>query len=526
MNRALFRKILQPNVIIAVTVMLAVVIVSVSCIMANNKPSAAYVQPTRGSIIEEVDTTGTVAAADTIDLSFQTGGAITYAGPAVGSHIGAGTTLASLSGADLRAQLEQAQAGLAAQKAQLAGLQAGATPQSVAVAQTGVTNAQNAIAQAKLVVIQALRDAYVKSDDAIHNKVDQIFANPRSYSPTINVTSSNSQLSISAQAERVSIEQALVAFQASASALPSDPSEVDVAALIAESGKSLFQVSSFLDLIASLLSSASPSTAVSSAQLEGYKSAVATARATISAAVTGLSAAQTSEQAAESNLATAQSQLALAKAPPTQNAVDAQQAAVAAAQANVDLALAQIGKTYITAPIAGTITVNNAHVGSTASAATTLISMISDTKFQLDAFISEADVAKVRPGNVVSVSLDAYQDQAAFSAHVISVDPAATVTNGTASYKVTIQFDGNDSRIQAGMRGSAHITTATHADALSIPTSAIITRGTTTFVIARSAHGADTQTAVTAGIESASGMTEILSGLSPSVMVRTFGSTQ
>ena len=125
-----------------------------------------------------------------------------------------------------------------------------------------------------------------------------------------------------------------------------------------------------------------------------------------------------------------------------------------------------------------------------------------------------------------SVALDAYQNQEAFSAHVISVDPATTVTNGIAAYKVTIQFDDNDSRIQAGMRGSARITTATHHDALSVPTSAIITHGTSTFVITPTANGADVQTVVTTGIESASGMTEILSGLSPGVMVRTFGITQ
>ena len=525
MNRTFFQRLLQPQVIVVVAVVIALAAVGITYLVTSGKPAGAYVTPTTGTIVQEVDTTGTVAAANAIDLSFQTNGQVAYAGPAVGTHVDADTTLASLAGADLEAQLEQAKAGLAAQQAQLASLQAGATPQNIALSQTSVTNAQNALAQAQQNIIQAARDANVKSDVAIYNGVDQFFNNPHSTSPTLNISSNNSQLVISAQSGRVTMESLLMAWQSYMTALPTDASSIDMTSLESETSNNLSQVGTYLDQIIALLASASPSNSISSATLQAYQASIATARGNISAAVSALNAAETAEQAAASGLATAQAQLTVTQAPPTSNAVAAQQAAVAAAQANVDLAQAQLNKTVIVAPISGTITVNNVHIGETASVGVPVVSMISDTKFQMDVYVSDADVAKIKVGDVANVTLDAYQSATPFPAHVIAIDPAATMTGGISSYKVTVQFDDNDPRIQAGMTGSTSITTQTDLNALSVPTSAIITQGTSTFVLVHGS-GTDQQVPVTVGIASASGMTEILSGLSPTDQVRTFGQAQ
>ncbi|HVM73489.1 MAG TPA: efflux RND transporter periplasmic adaptor subunit [Candidatus Paceibacterota bacterium] len=525
MNIKSLQKFLRPDVIVAATAIIAVLVVGIVYLMTSIKPSEAYVLPTSGTIVQEVNTTGTVAAATSLDLSFQTGGQISYAGPAVGTHVSAGATLATLSGADLEAQLEQAKAGLAAAQAQLASLQAGATPQAIAVSQTSLTNAQNALTQAKQSIIQASQDGYVKADDAIHNKVDQFFSNPRSSSPSLNITSSNSQLTISAQSGRVTMEATLTAWQSYLASLPVNPNSADITSIETKTSTYLTQVGAYLDQVASLLSTATPSNSVSATTLQTYQANVATARANISAAITELNSVEIAEQSAVSAVATAQSELTLTQAPPTQNAIDAQNAAVSAAQANVDLAQAQLNKTVITAPISGTITVNNANLGETASVGAPMISIISDSKFQMDVYVSDADVAKIKVGDVAAVTLDAYQSDAPFSAHVIEVDPAATMTNGVSSYKVTLQFDANDPRIQSGMTGSAAITTQTDDDALSVPSSAIITQGTSTFVFVQ-ASGGDREVPVSTGITSAAGMTEILSGINPTDQVRTFGQSQ
>ncbi|HUO56473.1 MAG TPA: efflux RND transporter periplasmic adaptor subunit [Candidatus Paceibacterota bacterium] len=522
MDRGIFWTLLQPWVVITITAVIAAGSVAVAFIMTNSKPAGAYVTPTQGTIVQTVDTTGIVAAATSLDLSFQTAGQIAYAGPAVGTHVSADTTLSTLSAGSLKAQLAQAQAGLAAAKAQLATLQAGATPETVAVSQTSVTNAQNALTQAKQSVIAAATNAYVESDDAIHNRVDQFFTNPRTNNPTLALSSSDSQGVINVQNGRITMEKMLTAWQSSLAALPSDPNQVDVQTLESQTAANLLQVGQYLDEIAEVLSDGVPTQSVSAAQISTYQSSTATARADITAAVNALNTAETAEENAASALASAQAELSLTQAPPTQDALDTQEAAVQSAQANVDLAEAQLSNAVITAPISGTITVNNAKVGETAQSGTPLISMISDSKFEMDTYVSEADLAKLKVGDAASVTLDAYQNSAPFAAQVSAIDPAATVQNGVSSYKVTLQFDQNDSRIQSGMTGSASITTATEQNALSIPTSAIITEGTNTFVFVKS-PGGDREVPVKTGITSTSGMTEILSGLTLADDVRTFG---
>jgi RND family efflux transporter MFP subunit len=528
MNRALIQRFLQPSVIITLTAIIAVCVIAVAYIVSGSKPAEAYIAPTSGLIIQTVNTTGTVVAANSVDLSFQSGGAITYAGPKVGTHVSAGTVLGTVSGADLQAQLEQAKAGLAAQEAQLAVLNAGATPQSVAVYQTAVTNAQNVLTQAMQSIIQASQDGYVKSDDAIHNKADQFFNNPRSTSLSLSVMSSNSQLNVSLISDRISIETVIYTWQSYLASLSNDPSSVDILSLESKTSAYLAQVSSFLNESAQLLSSATPSTGFSVTTLQGYQNNIATARANISVAVTELNSSEIALQNANSGLATAKSQLTLTQAPPTSNVIAAQEATVASAQANVDLVRAQINKTVISAPITGTITVNNIKIGETASVGTAVISMISNAKFQMDVFISNADVAKIKLGDVASVTLDAYQNSAPFASRVTAIDPAATITNGVSSYKITLQFDDNDPRVQSGMTGSASITTESHEQALSVPTSAIITQGTSTFVFVKSSNGTskanqDREVLVTIGLNSASGMSEVLSGISISDQIRTFG---
>ncbi|HTR19117.1 MAG TPA: efflux RND transporter periplasmic adaptor subunit [Candidatus Paceibacterota bacterium] len=520
-----FKAYLTPPMIIGAVAVISVVSVGTTLLLGSRKPSAAYVNPTMGPLVEEVDTTGSVKAADEIDLGFQIGGKIANPGPAVGTRVGAGQTLGALSSADLQAAVDAAQAALEVQQANLASLQAGATPQSLAVSQTAVANAQASLAQAKQSVIAAAQDAYAKSDDAVHNKVDQFINNARTATPSLAFTLSNSQDQQAIVNQRVQIEQLLGVWQQYLSALPSDQSQIDTAALASQTRDNINQVSAYLGLAATGLTEAVPSGSYTTATIQGYESNVATARANISTDLSSINSAATAVTTAQSALASAQSQLALTQAPATQNSLDAQEAQVAAAQASLDAAKAQLGKSVISAPISGTVTVNNMEPGEIAAAGTPEISMISDSQFQFETYVSQTDIAKIKVGDPANVQLDAYQGDAPFSAHVTAVDPAATVQNGISSYKVTLQFDQNDPRIQSGGTGSTKITTQSLQNVLSVPTSAIITNNTDHFVIEKTPSG-DQQVPVQVGISSAGGYTQITSGLSATDEIRSFGTQQ
>ncbi len=520
---AQLRRLLHPQVAIGATAVVALIASGYTLYSIAHVPAASYSSATRGPLVETVDTTGTVVAATSVDLSFQTSGRISYAGPLAGQHVAAGATLATLSAADLAAQLDQAKANLAMQQAKLTGLESGARPEDIALSETTIASASSSLTQAKQGVVAAANDAYQKADDAVHNKVDQFVTNPRSASPTIPFTLNDAQLAQSFITDRLQIEQTFTAWQAYRNSLPSDPDLINTQDLTDTVGAYLKQVSTFLDESATVLTSAVPNTAYPLATIQGYQASVAAGRAAVSADVSALNNAEVAEKSAEAALTNAQSQLLLKQAPASASDIAAQQATIASAQAAVELAQAQLGKTVISAPFSGTITVNNANLGATASPGVPLISMNSDAQFQMDVYVSDADVAKIKPQDSAQVTLDAYSDTA-FPAHVVSIDPAPTVQNGASAYRVVLQFDQNDSRILSGLGGAATITTQSKQDALSVPSSAVITRGNGTYVLKHTGSG-DVLTPVTTGIVG-NGVTEIVSGLNEGDEVRSFGTNQ
>jgi multidrug efflux pump subunit AcrA (membrane-fusion protein) len=158
MQRSSLALLLQPHYLVGAA---GVIVVGLVFALSGGKPAAAYVHPANGAVSQTVRASGTVKAAESIDLSFQLGGRIAYSGPQVGAQIGAGTTLATLSSADLSASVAQAKAALAMQQARLDSLKAGARAEDVAVAQTAVQGAESTLAQAKQSVLAAAQDAYI-----------------------------------------------------------------------------------------------------------------------------------------------------------------------------------------------------------------------------------------------------------------------------------------------------------------------------------------------------------------------------
>lgn len=513
---------LTPPIVIGTTVVIAVASVAVAYVMTESKPAAAFVTPTVGPLVEEVDTTGSVNAADQINLGFQTGGTISYAGPKVGTHVSAGATLGSLSSGTQRASVEEAEASLEMQQANLSALQAGTRPESLAVSQTAVSNAQASLAQAQQSLLAVAQDAYVKSYAAIDNSVDEFVSNPHSQSPTLAITLTNSQDQASIVAGRMQMETLLNNWQSSLASLPGDPSQINTALLASTTRQNLEAVSSYLSLVATGLTEVVPSSGYTTATIQTYQSNVAAGRTNVSTDLSSIDSSEAALTTAQSALASAQSQLTLSQAPATSQTLQAQEAQVAAAQAQVDAAKAQLGQTVISAPISGTITVNNMEPGQVATNGQTQITMISDSAFQFETYVSETDLAKIQVGDPAQVLLDAYQNQPPLSAHVIEVDPAATVQSGVASYKITLQFDTNDPRISAGETGSVKITAQSLQNVMSIPTSAVIMVNGQHFVIVQSGAGTR-EVPVQIGIQSASGYTQVTSGLSPTDEVQTFG---
>jgi RND family efflux transporter MFP subunit len=85
--------------------------------------------------------------------------------------------------------------------------------------------------------------------------------------------------------------------------------------------------------------------------------------------------------------------------------------------------------------------------------------------------VNEEDVGEVKPGMKARVQLYAYRTQN-FTAHVSSVQPAADPE--TQRYTVVLQMENPPDNLMAGMTGEMNIITGTHANAILVPTRALI----------------------------------------------------
>jgi multidrug efflux pump subunit AcrA (membrane-fusion protein) len=104
---------------------------------------------TRGSMARTITASGTVAAAQTDDLSFTSAGTVTAVNVAAGATVTKGEVLASIDSTDLAAAVSSAESSLAAAQAQLADDRAaGASSDQLAADQASVTTAQDDLDQA------------------------------------------------------------------------------------------------------------------------------------------------------------------------------------------------------------------------------------------------------------------------------------------------------------------------------------------------------------------------------------------
>ena len=491
----------RPTVAIGGAVLLGAVAIGGAWVLTNVAPSGTVAQAAYGPITEEVDVTGTVKAAEHMELSFPVSGQVAAIPAVVGAHVAAGDTLIALSNGSEQAAVALAKANLETQEARLAALLAGTRPEQLALDETAATQASSALSD-------AIRSAAVTADDAIHAKADQAFINPRVASAALAVSVADATLTNRVVAERIALEPVVASLVATAQG------STDPMAAAASVEAALRQIAAFLDDLAMALSEASPTGQFSAATLASIQASVNTARLNVSNAQTALTGADTAAK-------TAAGALVLAKAGATANDIAAGQAAADAARAALTAAQVALGKTYLAAPAAGTIASQDADLGETVAPGQVLVTMISDGTYQADALVSEADIAKIAVGDTVDASLAAYPG-ITFPASVTTVAPAAAITNGVSSYKITITFAKNDPRIVPGLAATLRIITQTKDRALLIPARAIITDGADRFVYVQGPKG-PVQTPVTVGIESANGMAEIVGGLTEGEKVLSFG---
>jgi HlyD family secretion protein len=463
-----------------------------------------YAAVERRDIKQEVSVTGRVKPAQNVDLAFEKGGRVARVYAKIGDKVSAGTLLAGLENNDVLANIDEAKARLRAEEAKLRQLRQGTRSEEVNVQKTRVANAKIALENSGKSLLVAMDDAYTKADDAIRNKTDKFFINPRTTNPQLAFFLNDSGLQTNLESSRADIEKMFMVWNSEKTSSDTRSS--------GSTKTRLAQVKIFLDKSALALSTAVPAGSITQSTLDGYKTDVSTARANINIAISALDGAEQVFRVADSNVTLEESNLSLKEAPTEADTISAQEAVVAQVQANVRSFEAETEKTRLRAPISGTVTKQDVKPGEIVSPNTPLISIISQSKLEIEAFVPEADIAKIHIGDNASTTLDAYGDTVIFPATVVSVDPAETLIEGVATYKTTFQFSEDDARIKSGMTANVDILTQKKQSVLALPQRLLTRKDNAVF--AKILDGVEVRDIlIQTGLRGSDGYVEIISGL-------------
>lgn len=496
------------------------------------------------SIKQEVSVTGKIKAADSIDLSFERSGKINSISIAIGDKVAAGQSLVSIDSQQIQADLLGAKAQLDSANAKLNELISGTRPEEIKIAETAVSNAQKSLADQETnlanvkqtaditlanlygKVKDIMNDSYTKANNSINTQIANLFYNAASSNPQLAFTTTDSQAKIDSETQRVIAGNALEVLKSENDTLPSNYPGIDSS--LAASENQLIIMRNFLARLSDAVDSAA---GLSTTTMDTYRTSVNTAWTNVNTAITNINnqeqliasqkitnknnidAAQKTVNDAQSALQSAQDSLALKKAGSTPEQIDAQKAAVKQAAAQIKNYEIQLSQSTIKSPIAGIVTAQEAKIGKTVSANAIIVSIISEAKFQIEANIPEADIAKVKINDPASVTLDAYGTDMLFGAKVISIDPAETIIEGVSTYKTTLEFTSEDDQIRSGMTANIDIMTAKKENVIAIPQRTVINRDGQKFVMVDLGNGQQEERKIETGLRGSDGNIEITSGL-------------
>lgn len=156
--------------------------------------------------------------------------------------------------------------------------------------------------------------------------------------------------------------------------------------------------------------------------------------------------------------------------------VKSAEARVDQAKSQVDSSQVDLNYCIIRSPIDGVVISRNINVGQTVASqftAPVLFKVANDlTKMQVECSIDEADIGRVKEGQAVRFSVDAYTNDT-FLGDVTQVRYSPTVTAGVVTYTAIVTVSNPELKLRPGMTATASIITGQAKNALKVPNTAL-----------------------------------------------------
>jgi HlyD family secretion protein len=409
---------------------------------ANNQRNATLAN---GSLTATVSATGNIQPEADVRLGFQAQGTVDQVAVKVGDRVKKGDMIAQLDTTDLELAVAQSQA-------------------SLEQAKNNLNNADTAIEQAR----------------------NQIIIATAGYSRTVAGVR---------PADVTASQSALDAAQANLDKLQNGPTTEDIAvaeAQLRNAEAALRQAQTAYDAVFRV-NPAGIGAHPASVQLEQATNNLNSARANYDRAAKGADAAQLA--AARQQVENARANLARTRAPSLSFDVESARAQIGQAELQLKNAQSQkantetqiklaelqvkqaerrLSQAKLTAPVDGVVSQVGVDVGeSSVTTGVPAFTLVDDSKYHIDITVDEIDIAKIKLGQDVVVTLDSLPGTEV-KGKVDRISPTSTTINGVVSYQVRVAVEQTqDAVLKPGMTANASIVLERRENVLLAPNWAV-----------------------------------------------------
>lgn len=488
------------------------------------------------SVMQEIDVTGRVGSAEQIDLAVEVGGKVKTISAKVGDKVVAGQVLLSVDDADLQIRLNRQKAALRKTQIALADLKDPVSNLDRIQAENRLSDAYQDRENAGEDLLKAYEDGFNVVSDAFLdlpsalNELNDIMDQNYLSANTIQAIYDEDSIDYrDAAIDYIYDAEALhddVVDEYQAANRESDNAVIkalidrtySLAKLVADSNKS---VGNLLDYVEDEANTPPVS-------LAGDQDTVADLTSDINTHLLALLDIRNTIKTSEDEIYNSDRLIAERKASyddivggADNYDVETLQLDVQQAQFDIDDTLDQISERTIISPIDGIVTAVNADVGEVITSAMITASVISESKYQVEANLPEADLDKVKLNAQADINLDTYGSEVTFKAVVVAIDPAETIVEGVATYKITLHFSEADDRIKSGMTADISVKGERKDNVLAVPQRAVINKNGSRIVRVLK-NDVITEKPVKTGLRGTDGNIEITDGLSQGEQVIVF----
>lgn len=196
---------------------------------------------------------------------------------------------------------------------------------------------------------------------------------------------------------------------------------------------------------------------------------------------------------------------------------DIARANLESAKGAFDVAQKALNDTVIRAPISGLVAARSVQPGEKVSVDNRLLDVVDLRQMEMEAAVPTADLAHVKVGQEVTVSIEGLSNSLA--GRVARINPATQA--GSRSVLVYIQVDNPDGALRIGMFGEAQLTLAKKENVLTVPQTAVRSQAGADFIYVVD-NGSLKRAPVVLGLKGLQGgepVAEVANGIAPGTRI-------